>query len=358
LGPEPGQLTAGEWRDLDHWDFWLELLAPGVARDSAEPDSGGDREDSPGYGEFPEAWGFGAWDRVALRVLSGEAAVVDARVELRDSTGQLNAEGRTNALGEVDLFPVVFGGGACPCTAIVSQGGVSVTAEGLEPAGELRTELQLEGAGSPDQVVDVMFVVDTTGSMGDELEYLKEELADVMTRAVEATSLSMRLSLNFYKDEGDEYVVESHPFTEDLDEAQGWLASESASGGGDWPEAVEEALDDAIAGHDWSESAQARLLFLVLDAPPHHDAGRVARIQQVTAQAAAQGVRVIPVAASGIDTDTEFLLRSIDIVTNGTYLFITDDSGIGGDHLEPMVGDYELEFLNDLLVNLIVEAAG
>jgi len=39
--------------------------------------------------------------------------------------------------------------------------------------------------------------------------------------------------------------------------------------------------------------------------------------------------------------------------TGGTYLFLTDDSGIGSDHLEPAVGEYEVTLLNDLLVEVI-----
>ncbi|MGO4376125.1 VWA domain-containing protein, partial [Paenibacillus sp. MCAF20] len=53
------------------------------------------------------------------------------------------------------------------------------------------------------------------------------------------------------------------------------------------------------------------------------------------------------------DVDTEYLLRFMAIASGGTYLFLTDDSGIGGDHLEPAVGEYEVKLLNDLLVEVI-----
>ena len=67
-------------------------------------------------------------------------------------------------------------------------------------------------------------------------------------------------------------------------------------------------------------------------------------------------MRIIPVAASGVDKETEFLLRFLDVATGGTYVFLTDDSGIGGSHIEPTVGPYEVELLNDLLVRLIDES--
>ncbi len=46
-------------------------------------------------------------------------------------------------------------------------------------------------------------------------------------------------------------------------------------------------------------------------------------------------------------------MRFMAISTNGTYVFITNDSGIGNEHLEPTVGEYQVEYLNDLLVRLI-----
>src|SRR5690606_23515486 len=121
--------------------------------------------------------------------------------------------------------------------------------------------------------VDLMFVVDTTGSMQDEIDYLREELKDVVERARSEAGgqLDIGISTNFYRDRYDDYVVKPYPFTRDVDQAIRQMAKEKASGGGDYPEAVDEALDDALHGHDWSEEAQARLLFLVLDAPPHHE---------------------------------------------------------------------------------------
>jgi hypothetical protein len=75
----------------------------------------------------------------------------------------------------------------------------------------------------------------------------------------------------------------------------------------------------------------------------------------LTLRAAAKGIRIVPIVASGIDKSTEFLMRLTAIATNGTYVFITDDSGIGDDHLEASVGEFEVEFLNNLLVRVVGE---
>jgi len=47
------------------------------------------------------------------------------------------------------------------------------------------------------------------------------------------------------------------------------------------------------------------------------------------------------------------MMRFISIATNGTYVFITNDSGIGNSHLSPTVGKYDVEYLNNLMVRLI-----
>jgi hypothetical protein len=113
-----------------------------------------------------------------------------------------------------------------------------------------------------------------------------------------------------------------------------------------------------IEEHQWSENAKTRIAFLLLDAPPHHESQIIEELQSSIRMAAKKGIKVIPITASGIDKDTEFLMRFFSISTNSTYVFITDDSGIGNDHLEPSVGEYEVEFLNDLMVRLINEYSG
>ena len=94
----------------------------------------------------------------------------------------------------------------------------------------------------------------------------------------------------------------------------------------------------------------------MLDASPHADQPEViASIQRSIREAARLGIRIVPVTASGIQKDTEFLMKFFGLATNGTYVFLTDHSGIGGRHLEPTTDEYKVELLNDLLVRLITE---
>jgi len=341
-GTAAGQLTAGEWNDLDNWDFWSAVLQRSE------------------WAAMENAWGFTTASRFAVTVEDDGEPVADAAIVLQDAQGTVTWEARTDINGEAELFANLFASNSIgPYTVTASDGLVSASATELDPIWQDRVNLELAGA-TPSAVLDLMFVVDTTGSMGDELSYLQAELADVLSNVQDGANqaLDLRLSVNFYRDNGDAYVVRPFPFTTDLEASLSQLSDQSASGGGDWPEAVEEALDNAVFDHQWSESAVARLMFLVLDAPPHNTTQNRNAIHEAVTQAAAQGIRIIPVAASGVDKSTEFLLRFMDISTGGTYTFLTDDSGIGNSHIEPTVGSYQVELLNDLLTRLVLESIG
>lgn len=214
-------------------------------------------------------------------------------------------------------------------------------------------------ANANGQPYQIAFVVDATGSMGDELEYLKADLETVIDKVeTENPNFQIETGAVFYRDVNDDYLTLHSPFSTNIDVTTAFIGEQSAEGGGDFPEAVHSGLEVALDELGWLENAGSKLTFLILDAPPHSEEEVKQRYQSVVRRYAAAGIRIVPVTASGIDRATEFLMRMTAIRTHGTYVFITDDSGIGNDHLEPTVGDYEVEFLGDLLVRLINEYGG
>jgi hypothetical protein len=334
---DPGQITAGEWDDLENWNFWTDLYDTTFDSQAAR-------------------WGMFPGERIRVVVTNGGTPCADIDVMATGTGDRLLWTAKTDSTGTAYLFPRIFTNEVPPFTVTAIDGTDSVSDTVDVIAETVQVALEFPKTVTVGNKADILFMVDTTGSMSDELEYLKVELKDVIERvASDNASTDVRLSCNFYRDEGDEYVVRSNPFTADIQSVVDDLALQSSMGGGDWEEAVEQACDDAINSHQWSESARARLMFLVLDAPPHYTQDIVQKMRDVTMQAASKGIRIIPVAASGIDTDTEALLRFMDIATNGSYVFITDHSGIGGTHHVPTVGEYQVEQLNDLLVRVIGE---
>jgi hypothetical protein len=333
-----GQLTAGEWSDNLNWDFF-----------------DGVRKKNDWKGMEPN-WGFDLGNRYYVKVTSGGKPQNDVKVVLKDKKGKTVYEGRSDNNGNCYLFAGLFeketaAGGTIE---VATSGGTKTIDAGS--AGNIRPiTVDISRSTKAANKLDIMFMIDATGSMGDEINYLKEELSDVIRR-VKAESEQMvdiRVSANVYRDKGDEYVVRSFPFTNDMSKVLTNLSAQYAGGGGDFEEAVEEGLDDGINKHDWSEDATARIMFLVLDAPPHNTPENKAKIQKAVTNAAKKGIRIIPVTSSGIDKNTEFLMRFLSIATGGTYVFLTDHSGIGNSHIEPTIGKYDVEYLNNLMVRLI-----
>jgi hypothetical protein len=84
----------------------------------------------------------------------------------------------------------------------------------------------------------------------------------------------------------------------------------------------------------------------------------IASLQNSIAEFAAKGIKVIPVFCSSYEKECEFMCRQFAILTGGTYVFLTDDSGVGGPHVEASVGQFQVEPLNDLLARLIAKFIG
>jgi Mg-chelatase subunit ChlD len=199
---------------------------------------------------------------------------------------------------------------------------------------------------------DLAVVIDATGSMSDELEFLKSELRTILADVHRShPELDIRLGLVAYRDEGGQYVTRTFPFTGTLDEVQTNLAAQRADGGGDMPEAMDQALARALA-LEWRPDA-VRTVLLVADAPPH--AENVAKTWLAAEAARARRIQIVPIAASGVDDLAQYVMRAMAAATQSRYLFLTDDSGIGNAHADPAVDCYLVTRL-DRLVRRVLDS--
>ena len=335
IQPQGGLVTAGEWNDLDNWAFYQKTLMK-------EPFKG-----------FPDDWQMYTNHRIAVALTAKNKPAANATVTLfRNDTPIWTA--KTDNLGRAELWAGAFQKEKELNTTLLR---LKVNEQWVSTATISETQVNRialdETLPSPTNLVQIAFMVDATGSMGDELEFLKMDLKKVINE-VQKTNNQLKISTGtvFYRDEGDEYVVKHSPFTEDINQTTEFISQQRADGGGDFPEAVDKALVQ-LNQLQWQPEARTRIAFLVLDAPPHNKPAVISSIQYSVKTAAASGIKLIPVVASGIDKTTEFLMRFIAMYTNGTYVFITDHSGIGNKHLEPSVGEYQVEKLSDLMVRLI-----
>lgn len=198
--------------------------------------------------------------------------------------------------------------------------------------------------------LDLALVVDVTGSMSDELRYLQAELRAIVDALTQRHSdLDIRVAFTFYRDEGDDFVTRTFGFNGDIAEAQSNLAAQFANGGGDMPEAMQDALVRA-AQLDWRDDAVKSLL-LVADAPPHRE--DIPLTWLAAQHLRAERVHIIPVAASGVEDTAEYMMRAMAAATQSRYTFLTDDSGIGNPHAAPAIDCYLVTRLDQLLRRVI-----
>ena len=337
-GGTAGVITAGEWNDTENWSFWNTLLQRDTIKD------------------FPAIWGFYTKNKVSVILKDGDNKVLhDAQIIMKyNGTTSLAV---TDNFGKAELFANLFQPGF-----LLSNFNLQAKYRGqVYDLGMHSNNGEIINKSIPvlktiNNTLDIMFTVDATGSMGDEISYLKTELLDVINRAgSQLPGIQINMGSVFYRDKGDDYLTRPFNFTTAPQQLINFINQQQAGGGGDTPEAVDEALKTSIQDIQWSSNAVNRLLFLILDAPPHKTQENLSRLTNAIKAAQEKGIRIIPVSASGIDWETEFLLRFMSVSTNSTYVFITNHSGIGNPHLSPTVGNYTVEYLNNLMVRLITK---
>ena len=336
---EPGTLTAADWDDNLNLDFYLDFLAT-VAEQGASLD----------MKVLPAA------DRIAIRVVDGQGVPArDATLAIRDGDTHAPLKSLvTGSDGRTLYFPSLDGA-ATTFEVEVALAGQSITKSFA--AAETVWAIAVPAVATPTPALDLAIVIDNTGSMYDETDYLQAELSWVVSQVSESNpGLRLRFALVAYRDEGDEFVVRTNEFTSDLSEMLGWVSALEANGGGDYPESVAEALDAAM--HlSWSSDDAVRVAFWIGDAPPQ--AERQLQTADAAILARAKAIRVYPVAASGVDTTAEWAMRQVAEFTSSRYIFLTDDSGVGGEHAEPHIPCYLVQKLNMLMVRVLQsEVAG
>lgn len=335
ISPKSRLLTAGEVNDFLKWEMWKDLS-------EAE------------FKSFSGYWGIVPKERFCVQLTnkSGDAIVGEPVSLLDKKSGKTIWQAVTDNTGKAELWANIFSGenqqefvikgtGFEVKKPVVFQNGIN--------------QIEVKSPCQTSSVVEIAFVVDATGSMADELEFLKLELEDVIRSTFDQhADLDLRAASVFYRDLSEEYVTRHIDFNDDLLKVLNFIKLQSAKAGGDEPEAVDSALSVALHQLSWSQTARTKILFLISDAAPHGEAKEA--MKKLIEKAAAMGVRIIPLACSGTNKSYEYLQRSMALATNGTYACLTNHSGIGNNHEEPTTDSYKVELLNNLLQRLIEQS--
>lgn len=215
--------------------------------------------------------------------------------------------------------------------------------------------------------LDMVFVIDSTGSMSDEIDELRSNMIYIAGQidALEADVL-VRYGMVAYRDRGDAYVTQAASFTENVASLQAALDNLRAGGGGDNPEALTQGLNEALHRLHWRGENTIKLAFVVGDAPAQiRDAGEN-YITEAT-EALRRGVKIHTVASSGLNPVGEFMFRQIAQITTGRFVFLTYEQGVvggapgeerpdlsvGEPEDEDGIGEYTVDQLDELIIKLI-----
>ncbi|MEM8537089.1 MAG: vWA domain-containing protein [Pseudomonadota bacterium] len=347
-------------------------LAPAPVTRNALPDvnagvvTAGDIDDALNLAPFRR------YQRGAARALSWPAMALGAPVlaQLRGPSGApapgvrvtLRAPGADTPFydgyagfdGMVTVFPAVLGAGRLDKVELraFADEGATTVAQTLSLGGaRQRVDLPFAGIGAPD-FLDLAFVIDTTGSMQDELDWLAADIAAITGRLrTIAPGVDIRLGLVSYKAPGDPVVIRNFGFTRDTRAFVGWVQGEQAIGGAGGPEVVADALRVGV-DMPWRRGKGERILIQIGDEPPAQTKAHA--FYAATRDAAARNVQVFGLGASGAEAQLEFLMRQAAVATGGRYMFLTDDSSVGAGHAEPTISCYVVTALSDLIKRVLV----
>lgn len=303
-------------------------------------------------------------ERYLLEVSDAQGHPVhDAEVAVqRPGVAQPLMWARTDTAGRVWLHPRAF---MSPELDAERTLGVAVRKGGMQSRAMLlrgqshSVQVRLGPVAHAPVRLDLVFLIDATGSMGDEIAKLKHSMRAMAQQIAQLPGQpDICYGLVAYRDRGDAYVTRTHDFTDDLGAFQQQLANVQAHGGGDTPEALNEALHEVVHGLSWRQQA-ARMVVLVADAPPHLDYGGPQYDRDMQA-ALAKGIKLFAVGASGLDPVGEYVYRQMAQYTAGRFVFLTyrDASNPGsgpGSQTVHDVKQYSVQTLDRLVVRLVAD---
>lgn len=180
--------------------------------------------------------------------------------------------------------------------------------------------------------IELVFVLDTTGSMGGMLEGAKTKIWGIVNDVLQrrgAASTHVKVGLVAYRDRGDAYLTRVTPLTSNLDEVYAQLMALRAEGGGDGPEDVRSAMADALRAAGWSANGPglSQVMFLVGDAPPHDDYHALPSTSASARLAQRRGI-IVNTIQCGTMQETTPAWRTIARAGGGEYFAIAQDGGV------------------------------
>ncbi|MXY21537.1 MAG: VWA domain-containing protein [Dehalococcoidia bacterium] len=263
-------------------------------------------------------------------------------------------QGRTYANGQTVFFPNIYEGGANAQTFEVQVRKGNLIESMVFDRGrgfDWAVELDLNRRPTESVPLDVLFLLDATGSMADEIDRIKSTILFISERINALPSEpDVLFGMVAYRDRGDDFITRTYPFEPDVQKFVHAIRGVEADGGNDEPESLNFALHVALNDMEWREGNAIRLVFLISDAPPHLDYEDDYDYAVEMQNAARRGIKIFPIASSGLDRQGEYIFRQIALHTMGRFIFLLYDGST-----PHKVGQYSVENLDELIVGLVEE---
>jgi hypothetical protein len=342
-------LSAGEIDDNAEWDVYL------TYRENFHA--------SPAYASPVDD--VDVSERQLIRVVNGEfQPILGAYVEILNTNGAVIHSSCTYATGYTLFFPTLYedAKGLTSFRARVSKDEASVEIDFELSDEAFVLELNVE---QENPKLDLLFLIDASGSMDDEIAQLTNNILYI-SEQIDALpdEVDVRYALVSYKD--GNYPTQVWDFTSDVNLFQRQLASLYTAGGDG--ETLNDGLDRTVNQVHWRGDDTAKLVFLVGDEPPgiyaNHPSYAISMMQ-----AGSFGIKVHPIASSGLDVQGEYIFRQIAQATMGSFIFLSYDNGatavqetgsVEGSTGNEAFGEYTVESLDEIVLELIQDelAAG
>jgi len=278
------------------------------------------------YKSSVESYPYDIGERIHV-ILSdaNEKSIPNAKIEIYDTKrGKLLDQGKTYSDGSFFIYPSEMAlkdntfylsytvDNATKTVKVLRYGSRIINIKTKQARQEL-----------PQVAVDIVFILDTTGSMGEEIKRLLETIDIIhMNLMLLPNQPLLRFGMVLYRDKEDKYRTRTIPLTSDIEEFRKALEKVKAGGGGDTAEDLQAALEKTLVDMDWNENG-LRMGFVITDAHPHLDYNQYFTYIKAALEAKQKGIKLFTVGTGGLGLRGEYVLRQISQLTYAKYLFLT-----------------------------------
>lgn len=303
-------------------------------------------------------------ERIHIRVLDEDGkSLPNVHLKVFDKKGEtMLSEGLSYSDGSFFIYPAAYTH-QDETYLLVMDNGSGITTREISRSGlrdlEIGRPMLREIPGKVP--LDIVFILDTTGSMGEEIKRLIATI-DIINLNLDAlpSKPAIRFGMVLYKDKQDSYHTRVVPLTEDVAAFSRELNKITAEGGGDTPEDLQEALSDAMKRLDWNP-AGLRLGFIITDAPPHLDYKQEYTYIDAALEAKQRGIKLYSVGTGGLNLNGEYVLRQISQLTYAKYIFLTygeegeSEGGRPGSVSHHTGNNYQTDKLESIIIRIAKE---